>query len=187
MYELLSAQELLLLRMSNPSLIGPAPNDELIATICACAMAVPDHGALSPWHFTLVKGEKSLAKLSEIFVKAVDAEQGDEAKRAKAAKMPYRAPLIIVVSTDYKEHPKVPKQEQLVAAGCAVHAMQMSAYTLGYGAMWRTGDMAYSDEVKSGLGISLENDIVGFLYIGTVDKPLPPKQRKAAENYITLL
>lgn len=187
MYELLSAQELLLHRLSNPKLIAPAPNDELIATICASAMAVPDHGALTPWHFTIVKGEASLKKLSDIFVSAVEAEQGDEVKVSKAAKMPYRAPLIIIVSTQYKEHPKVPKQEQLVAAGCAAHAMQMSAYSLGYGAMWRTGDMAYNELVKSQLNITPDNDIVGFLYIGTPEKHLPPKLRKPAEEFITLL
>lgn len=173
MFELLSAQELLLHRLSNPTLIAPAPNDEIIATIFASAMAVPDHGALSPFHFTLIKGEASLAKLSDVFVKAVKAENGDDVKVMKAAKMPYRAPLIIAVSTQYKDHPKVPKQEQLIAAGCAAHAMQMSAYSLGFGAMWRTGDMAYSDIVKAGLGIECSEDIVGFLYIGTVEKQLP--------------
>jgi nitroreductase len=187
MYELLSAQELLLHRISNPKLIAPAPNDELIATICASAMAVPDHGALTPWHFTIVKGEASLKRLSDIFVKAVELENGDDIKISKAAKMPYRAPLIIIVSTQYQEHPKVPKQEQLVAAGCAAHAMQMSAYSLGYGAMWRTGDMAYNSLVKNELNITSDNDIVGFLYIGTPEKNMPPKLRKPAEGFITLL
>lgn len=187
MVDLLSAQELLLHRVSNPTLTAPAPHDENIATIFASAMAVPDHGALTPWHFTLVKGEQSMTKLSQVFVEAAKAEGADEAKLAKAAKMPFRAPLIIVISTKYKDHPKVPKQEQLVAAGCAAHAMQMATYALGYGAMWRTGDMAYSDTVKSGLNIDLNEDIVGFLYIGSVDKAVPNKQRKAAEDYITIL
>ena len=43
--------------------------------------------------------------------------------------------MIIVISTQYVEHNKVPQQEQLVAAGCCAHAMQMAAYALGYGAM----------------------------------------------------
>jgi len=187
MAKLLSAQELLLHRVSNPTLTAPAPNDEVIATIFASAMAVPDHGALAPWHFTLIKGEQSMTKLSQIFVDAAKADRADETKLAKAAKMPFRAPLIVVISTQYKDHPKVPKQEQLIAAGCAAHAMQMATYALGYGAMWRTGDMAYSTRVKSGLGIENTEDIVGFLYIGTVDKVLPMKQRKPAKDHITIL
>ena len=187
MFDSMSAQELLLKRVSNPSLTAPAPTDELISSIFASAMAVPDHGALAPWHFTLIKGEKSLAKLSDIFVQAAIAEGVDDAKQLKAAKMPYRAPLIIVISTQYQEHPKVPKSEQLVAAGCAAHAMQMAAYSLGFGAMWRTGDMAYNPIVKAGLGIKQDNDIVGFLYIGSIDKVVADKQRKPAEKHISIL
>jgi hypothetical protein len=36
--------------------------------------------------------------------------------------------------------------------------------------MWRTGDLAYNDTVKQGLGLEEGNDIAGFLYIGTPTK-----------------
>jgi len=181
----LSAIDLLLTRQSNPFLIEPLPKQAHLDIILQAAMCVPDHAALSPWHFTLVK-EQGLTKLSNIFVEAITQKNGDESQKEKASKMPFRAPLIIVISTNYVDH-KVPKQEQLIAAGCAAHAMQMAAFALGYGAMWRTGDLSFDDHVKKALNITLDNDIVGFLYVGTLSKELPAKPRKSFENHISYL
>ena len=137
-------------------------------------MRVPDHGGLTPWHFDIASGI-GLDRLSQIFKSVAINSGADEAKIEKAANMPFRAPLIIIVSTRYQTHEKVPEIEQAIAAGCAVHAMQMAATALGYGAMWRTGAMSYDDNVKKALDIDANNSIVGFLYIGTMQKQLPVK------------
>jgi len=178
----MTAIELLLQRQSNPLLTAPAPDAPDIDNILSAGMRVPDHACLKPWQFTVIQNN-GLQRLSDLFVKAVNAanktgliEESDlEKKIAKTMKMPFRAPMIIVISTHYQEHDKVPKSEQLIAAGCASHAMQMAAYSLGYGAMWRTGELAYNNIVKAGLDIAEENEIVGFLYIGTASKTLPLK------------
>lgn len=179
----MSAIEFLLARQSNGFLAEPAPSPEQLDTIFATAMAVPDHGALNPYKFHQIQGD-GLAKLTNIYVRAIKAITDDEVKIAKADKMAYRAPLLIVVSTNYKQHPKVPKQEQLVTAGCAAHAIQMASSFLGFGAMWRTGDVAYSTIVKDELNISADNDIVGFIYIGTKTRELVSKPRKPAAGFI---
>ncbi|WOH38420.1 nitroreductase family protein [Thalassotalea fonticola] len=179
----MSAIEFLLARQSNGFLAEPAPSPEQLDSIFATAMAVPDHAGLNPYKFHQIQGA-GLAKLTSIYVRAIKALTEDNVKIAKAEKMAYRAPLLIVVSTDYKQHPKVPKQEQLVTAGCAAHAIQMASTSLGYGAMWRTGDVAYSNVVKDGLGISAENDIVGFIYIGTKSRELTNKSRKPVADFI---
>lgn len=177
--------EFLHTRQSNPHLQGDAPNSEIIHSMLQAGMRVPDHAGLTPWHFTVIKGA-GLEKLSKAFKSAVISDGADEAKTDKAAKMPFRAPLIIVVSTKYQQHVKVPQQEQLVAAGCAAHAIQMAATTLGLGAMWRTGEMSYHPLVKERLNIALHEDIVGFLYIGDKAKELPLKISKSAEECSSL-
>ena len=182
----LNSIELLLKRQSNPLLTHPAPSKDDLETILAAGIRVPDHGGLTPWHFTLVQNQ-GLETLSQLFVQSSKNLYSDEVKHSKAAKMPSRAPLIIAVSTNYKDHPKVPFQEQLIAAGCCVHAMQMAAFSLGYGAMWRTGEMSYSSIVKAGLNIDEANDIVGFLYIGSIVKQLPCKPDKDFSNFISYL
>lgn len=176
--------EFLHARQSNPHLQGTAPNEKTINDILQAGMRVPDHGGLVPWHFTVVKDD-GLTKLSKTFKSAVISDGAEQTKIEKAAKMPFRAPLIIVISTKYQQHPKVPKQEQLITAGCAVHAMQMAATSLGLGAMWRTGEMSYHPLVKERLNIELHQDIVGFLYIGNKAKELPIKPSKPLEDFVS--
>ncbi len=192
----MTAIELLLQRQSNPLLTAPAPNAPDLDNILSAGMRVPDHACLKPWYFTVIQN-KGLQRLSDLFVEAIKvdtvnkteqieetsivntsitkAKSDLEKKITKTIKMPFRAPMIIVISTQYCEHEKVPKSEQFIAAGCASHAMQMAACALGYGAMWRTGEFAYNSAVKEGLNIGEGNDIVGFLYIGTSSKKLPLK------------
>ena len=195
----MNAIELLLQRQSTPLLTDPAPNEDDLATLLAAGMRVPDHGGLKPWHFHVITGS-GLQRLSELFVEATTEDLSNLAgliegttinehafneKIAKVAKMPFRAPMIIVISTQYVEHNKVPQQEQLVAAGCCAQAIQMAAFSLGYGAMWRTGDLAYNETVKQGLAITESNEIAGFLYIGTPTKSLNIKPVKDYQNKVT--
>jgi len=178
--------ELLLTRQSSPQLVAPAPNNTALDTILKAGMRVPDHAGLTPWHFTIVAGN-SLQTLSDIFVSAYKNQGAAQTKLDKAAKMPFRAPLIIVVSCCISDHKKVPKQEQIISAGCCAHAMQMAAFALGYGAMWRTGELAYNTDVKTALGVNTEDEIVGYLYLGTPTKTLPQKQSKNYHHYISYL
>lgn len=195
----MDAIELLLQRQSTPVLTDPAPTEADLTTLLSAGMRVPDHGGLKPWHFHVITGQ-GLQRLSELYVEATTIniasqtgqiegasidEQALSDKMAKVAKIPFRAPMIIVISTQYVEHNKVPKQEQLVAAGCCAQAMQMAAFSLGYGAMWRTGDLAYNDTVKQGLGLEEGNDIAGFLYIGTPKKVCNTKPAKSYQDNVT--
>ncbi len=173
--------ELLLQRQSNPLLTSPMPTSEDVDKILAAAMRVPDHACLQPWHFTVVFND-GLQRLSDLFVASSDMAK---ANLDKISKMPFRAPMIIVISTKFVPHEKVPKQEQLIAAGCCAHAMQMAAFALGYGAMWRTGDLAYNPAVKQGLNIEVQDEIVGFLYLGTESRTLPLKPAKQVESKVS--
>ena len=182
----MQALDLLLHRQSNPHLTEPAPNSDQLAQILAAGMRVPDHGALQPWHFTVIQ-EQGLQKLADIFVNARKLEHAEQSKIDKAASMSFRAPLIIMITTNYQAHDKIPEKEQLITAGCCAHAMQMAATVLGYGAMWRTGDLSRNADVKQALAIDSKQDIVGFLYIGTEKKSLAVKPNKALDGFVSYL
>jgi nitroreductase len=183
---LMTAIELLMTRQSCANVTEPAPNQADLEQILHAGMRVPDHANLSPWQFTVVTGQ-GLQHLTDIFTRAASAANMSEQQQAKAQTMAFRAPMILVVSSKFQQHDKVPKQEQLVAAGCAAHAMQMAAFALGYGAMWRTGDFAYNSVVKQGLNISLQDEIIGFLYLGTPVKIQPIKPSKAIAPFVRYL
>ncbi|TWX65260.1 nitroreductase [Colwellia demingiae] len=195
----MDAIELLLQRQSTPVLTDPAPTEADLTTLLSAGMRVPDHGGLKPWHFHVITGQ-GLQRLSDIYVEATTINMASQTgliegasidehalneKMAKVAKKPFRAPMIIVISTQYVEHNKVPLQEQLITAGCCAHAMQMAAFSLGYGAMWRTGGFAYNETVKQGLGVEEGNDIAGFLYIGTPSKVCNTKPAKSYQDKVT--
>ena len=157
-------------RSSVPKLCGPLPSQEMLDNIYKAAFRAADHAVLRPWRFLVVKGD-SRAKLGELFAKAGLAKDAtlNAAAVEKLRCKPLRAPLVLVCVSSFKPHPKVPEIEQDLSAGAATQNMLLAAFAQGLGAMWRTGSLAYDPLVKSGLGLSNEEKIIGFLYIGTID------------------
>ncbi|RUO22351.1 nitroreductase [Aliidiomarina iranensis] len=173
----MDALDLLLTCSSMPRVGAPGPNSDQLSQLEAAALRVPDHMNLTPYKCLIYQGAE-LQNLSELFAATAKLEGLTEAEQARAPQLPLRAPCIIVVVTQYQEHPKVPRQEQYASAACATMAMQQMAFAQGLGAVWRTGVYAESEHMKAGLGISSEEDIVGFLYIGTPAVPTPIKPQK---------
>lgn len=182
----MDAIELLLTRQSTPRLISPAPNERELNIILDAAVRVPDHGALAPWEFIIATGQ-GLTTLADIYVNAAKANGDDEDVINKAKGMPMRAPMVITVVAKIQQHPKVPVCEQQLAAGCATMAMQQAAFALGLGAIWRTGDFAFNANVNAALGLAPEDQIVGFLYVGTPAVTAPIKPKKQGSQYARYL
>ena len=105
-----------------------------------------------------------------------------EAERKKAL----RAPLIIVAAAAVAQNPKVPEVEQIVAVGAAVQNLLLAAHALGYGGFWRTGPAAYDPALKQELGLAPSDAIVGFLYLGSVETPGPPRRSDAEAAILPL-
>ncbi|ANI29145.1 oxidoreductase [Yersinia entomophaga] len=162
----MDALDLLLNRRSASRLTAPAPTGEALENIIHAGMRAPDHGALQPWRFVLIEGE-GLGRFSELLQKAVRHDGSDDAVLEKAKMAPFRAPLIITVIAHVTENPKVPNWEQVVSAGCAVQAMQMAALAQGFNGIWRTGSWTHHSVVRAGFACREQDEIVGFLYLGT--------------------
>jgi len=163
----MDALEALIGRTSCPRLEGPAPTAEQVDLMLRAALRAPDHGALRPWRFILTEGE-GLERLGELFLRAARETEPEltPAMEEKYRQMPLRAPMIITVVAVLQEHPKVPEEEQLISAGCAAHAITQAAHALDLGAIWRTGAMTHNPRVRSELGLTEQEQIVGFIYLG---------------------
>lgn len=164
-------------RNSSPRLVAPAPEGEVLQEIFRAALRVPDHAWLRPWRFVCIAGERRQAFGEELerclLGRRPDA---DAAARDKARAAPLRAPLLVAVLVRLSQHPKVPHVEQRLSAGCAAHALLLAAEAVGYAGIWRTGDVAFDRCVMDALGLSADEELVGFVYLGTRDgapKPLP--------------
>jgi nitroreductase len=170
-----SAIDIVLSRASAVKLTDPGPSSEDLNTILNAGARAPDHGRLRPWRFLIVQksARERLGGLLAQSLKSRDPtapEQLLSREREKAN----RAPMIIVVAAAVQwEHPKIPPNEQIVATGAAVENMILTAHSLGYGSFWRTGPAAYDSNVKQGLGLAVTDQIIAFLYLGTISAPGP--------------
>jgi len=160
-------------RNSTATLSEPAPDEQQLAAMVQAACRAPDHAWLRPWRFLTIEGD-SRKSLGAIFANAATKRAAQQQQSApttvqleKLALKPLRAPLIITVIAQLRQHPKVPAVEQLISAGCAAQGVLLAAHALGFGAIWRTGSNSYCSHVKAALGLSEQEEIVGFLYIGT--------------------
>jgi len=162
--------KLLQTRNSAPRLREPAPSSTELQEIIRAAVRVPDHAWLRPWRFLSVSGERRGA-LGDILESSLNRRdpQADAAARLKARNAPLRAPLVLVVIATLQEHPKVPAVEQRLSAGCAAQTILLAAESLGYAGMWRTGEAAFDRSVMTGLGLAQNEEIIGFLYLGSRD------------------
>ncbi|MNQ01473.1 putative NAD(P)H nitroreductase YdjA [compost metagenome] len=169
----MDALDALLNRVSVPRLCEPAPDQAQRELLFRAALRAPDHGQLRPWRFLTIEGA-AREHLGELFAQVLAAGAGDvsEEALAKARAMPLRAPLLVVVVAHVQAHAKVPPQEQVIAAGCAAHAILLAAHAQGIGAVWRTGDLAYNARVAAGLGLGSDEQIIAFLYLGTAEREL---------------
>lgn len=162
----MDALELLLNRRSASRLSEPAPAGKVLEAILHAGMRAPDHGALQPWRFIIVEGE-GRQRLSEVLSRAALTVGLDEKGIEKAKQAPFRAPMIITVVAHCDTQSKVPHWEQVVSAGCAVHAMQMAAQAQNFNGIWRSGVWTAQQDVREAFGCREQDEIVGFLYLGT--------------------
>jgi len=177
----MDALTLLTTRYSSPRLTEPAPSGDALELIKRAALQVPDHGALRPWKFVIAEGREALSRLGDIFAEAAIEEDPSISVELheRARQLPLRAPMVITCIAKVTEHPKVPIAEQVQSAACAVMAMQQMAFALGFGGVWRTGAYAQQDYVKQAFNLAADDEIVGFLYLGTSSSA--PSQKAALD------
>lgn len=179
------ALDALLNRVSVPRLVEPAPDAAQRENLFRAALRAPDHGQLRPWRFLTIEGA-AREQLGELFARVQQQRQPEASAEllAKARAMPLRAPLLITVIACLQRGHKVPESEQLLAAGCAAHAILLAAHAQGIGAVWRSGELSHDAVVREGLGLGEDERIVGFLYLGTPQGERRQAPSLAVEDFV---
>jgi nitroreductase len=182
----MDALELMLSRESAMKLEAPGPSAEDLERIFASAVRAPDHGRWRPWHFVVIPEDRRAAFgalmadcLRRRNPSVSDAELQRERDKA------FRSPVIVAVAAKVQRGHKIPEIEQIASAAAAAQTIMLAAPALGYGAVWKTGAPAYDATVKTALGLSPEDDIIGFLYLGTRVGGPSPIPRPAAKDFVT--
>ncbi|WP_166263734.1 nitroreductase family protein [Marinobacter caseinilyticus] len=171
-------------RASQPRLALPAPDQATLDTVFECAARAPDHALLRPWRYLVIEGQ-GLAALGEVFARTVDDPDNPLAgDKEKLRRSPLRAPMIIVGITCYKTHPKVPAIEQTMSSAVGLGYVSLALQSAGYGVMWRTGALAYHPLVHRALGLTEDEAIAGFLYVGTAESEKPSVPRPSVAEFV---
>lgn len=172
-------------RRSVPRLTGPAPSEEEICGLITDAAGGPDHGLVRPWRLVLVSGE-ARNKLGTAFAEQLNAD--DPHARSRAAAKPLRAPLLVSIIFVPQQVPNVPRWEQLAATVCLVSNLMLLLHAQGWGTMWRTGVPCTSATVQGILGVGHEEQLLGWLYVGTpVPGSKPPRPEYDWREHVSIL
>jgi nitroreductase len=159
-----------------------------LSTIIDAAVTAPDHGQLRPWHFLVVAGDRR-GDLGQVFAQAHRARepQADPGVIEKTASKPLRAPMIVAVicrpvSAEQAWNAKfIPEWEQTAAVAAATQNLCLAAHALGFGSMWRTGWYGDAPEVREALGLAQEDQLVGWVYLGTIPQSSTPAPRRPTD------
>jgi nitroreductase len=179
----MEALETILTRHSIPKVKPDPIPKELIKRLLHAAVQAPNHYRVRPWRFVVLTGESRNA-LGEILAQALKkqnpetSDSGMDLERAK----PLRAPIVIAVGVDKPDDPRVLEIENICATAAAVENLLLAAHSDGLGAMWRTGTAARDPEVKKFLGLSPDQELISFVYIGYPDRVPAQTERPSFED-----
>lgn len=167
-----------------------AVSRKLIEQILEAGTWAPNHHRTEPWKFAVLTGEgrRSLGNvLAEIALedKVQLSDEEREAVKEKQVANAFRAPVVITVMVTPSDGPKVIRQEELAAGHAAAQNMLLAVHALGLGAVWRTGMQAYHPKMKELFNLRQDDEIIGFIYIGYPDMPMPTVKRISFEEKTT--
>lgn len=182
----MDALEVLNTRASQAILDLPVPSEEQLMMLFSAALRAPDHANLKPSRFIIVEEERREA-FGDLLAKCVKATEPDvdDAKFNKTKSLPLRAPMVIVAITKYQEHPKVPRVEQIVSTGAAVQNIMLGLHAMGFAGYWRTGTLASNTVLKDSLKLEKNDEIVGFIYLGTATREKSPRDIPDLSQFVS--
>lgn len=167
-------------RHSTPSrLLGePGPSDSQLEQLLALAVRVPDHGGIAPWRILAITGDARHRLGHFVRLRGLELNPSQsETAQTKDRERFSRAPLVLVVIASPVERAGVPEIEQILSAGAVCFNLLQGAQALGLGAQWLSGWPTYDPKIKTHLGLSESEKIVGFIHIGTPQQAAPERAR----------
>lgn len=158
-------------RRSIGKMTSERPTRRQIERLLEAATHAPNHHHTQPWKFIVLAGN-ARAEVGEVMAESLAARLEDTSHEKAQALLNkertklLRSPVVIVVASEPPAQPKVLEIENIEATAAAVENMLLAGEEMGLALMWRTGDAAYDPRVKQKLGLSPQDHIVSFLYVG---------------------
>ena len=159
---------------------------ELIEKLLVAAVQAPNHYKVRPWRFVVLMGhgrERLGNLMADIFHQKFPDVKPEAVEKERTK--PLRSPVIIAVGVDKPVDPRVLEVENICAAAAACQNILLTACAIGLGGHWRTGEAARDPQVKRFLGLSEDQYLIAFLYIGYPESLIESYQRVGFEDRTT--
>lgn len=156
------------------------PNDQ-IEQLLQLADCAPTHGRTEPWRFFVYGGEglrQFCEDHADIYWKHTDPEKRTTLRLAQLKENYKHASHLVIVVMNRTPDTKIPEKEEYAACCAAIQNILLGAEAMSLSSIWSTGGMAYSEKMKSYLGLKTEDQVVGFIYLGFTDEAKKKPGRK---------
>jgi nitroreductase len=167
-------------RRSTPSrLLGePGPDAGQLESMLQLAVRVPDHGRLEPWRFLRISGEHRQALGAQLAQVFADEHPDADAHLVERERGRFSfAPVIVAVIGRIATGHRIPEVEQRLSGGAVCLQLQLAAHGHGFGSQWLTGWAAYHPRIREALGLGADEEILGFIHLGTPIADSPERER----------
>ncbi|MCM2371002.1 nitroreductase family protein [Aporhodopirellula aestuarii] len=189
---MLSASQLIRNRRTiKPKLYSDRPVDDAIVwELLENANWAPTHGMTEPWRFTVYTGDAriQLAEfMSETYQKLTTAETFKQIKLDGIRESVMGAPVAIAIGMKRQPSEKIALLDELLAVGCAVQNMHLTAAAHGLGGFWSTNLVTVSAEMRDYIDLEERDQALGIFYIGYPDGDWPDSSRGPIQEKVRWL
>lgn len=162
------------------------PDRALIAQILEAGTWAPNHHLSEPWRFIVLGGDARIGlgkAMGEAAAARAATPEAAERARAKAQPKPLRAPYVIAVYAE--PNPAEMEIEEIAATAAAAQNVLLAAHAFGLAAMWRSGELIYTPEVREFLQLPESAILLGVLYVGWPAMEPPTRTRTPVDEVVT--
>ena len=169
------------------AMTAPGPDQDTLNRILEIGTRVPDHRKLTPWRLTVYQ-EDAREEIGKAIAAAYREDNPDhpEDRQKFEADRFLRAPLVIaVISSPVECIRGTPVWEQQLSAGAVCFNLCLAAQACGFGAQWLTEWYAYDARIQAHMGLTEDEQIAGFIYIGTPTQQASSRARPSVDDKVT--
>lgn len=155
------------------SMNGKKIEDASIQALLELADWAPTHGRTEPWRF-IVFGNEELKKFSyqhaELYKTHTPDDKFTNAKYQGIIQNGEKCSHLVAVYMKRQQTQKIPLVEEIAATSAAIEHILLGAQALGIAALWSTGGMTFHESMKESLGLDVDDQMMGLLFLGYSDE-----------------
>ena len=154
--------------ISKRCLTAPGPTPDQLNELLTVAARVPDHRRLAPWRFLVFEGtQRDTFNQRAVEIQKQENPQATETMLADTACYFTRAPVVIAVISSPDVTHKTPVWEQELSCGAVCQSLLLAANASGWAGCWLSEWIAFSPGIDALLGLTEDERIAGYFYLGT--------------------